>query len=124
VPLAEPVTDSKYRGFESLQLTEEGLANLTSLGLSHIDLFYFDDDSDVEQRSASQPQCKTMPGDQLYPGKTAWKVFDLLTGGALIRTVPLGSACYQGEYYDEAKCTFLVNNWNDSDTQSVPSPAE
>lgn len=58
-----------------------------------------------------------MPGDRLYPSDVVWKVLDLLTGGALIKTVPLGSACYEGEYYDEQRCTFLVNNWNDSDTQ-------
>lgn len=58
-----------------------------------------------------------MPGDDLYPNKVTWKVLDLLSGGRLISTVPLGSACYDGEYYDEAKCQFLVNTWNDSDTQ-------
>ena len=98
-------------------MTDDVLTNLTNLGLSNISLFYFDDDSEVEKRAAYQPDCKTMPGDLFYPNKPIWKVFDLLTGGALIRTVPLGSACYEGEHYDEAKCTFLVNNWNDSDTQ-------
>lgn len=92
------------------------LANLTDLMLSNVSLFYFDDDSSSEKRSTSS-SCKTLPGDAAYPKKSAWKVLDILSGGALIKTVPLGSACYDGEHYDEEKCTFLINNWNKSDTQ-------
>ena len=109
---------TSYEGFESIQLTEDVLTNLTDLQLSNISLFYFDNDSDSEKRSVSSlPQCKTVPGDLLYPNGNIWKVLDLLSGGALIKTVPLGSACYDGEHFDEAKCQFLINNWNKSDTQ-------
>lgn len=104
-------------GFDSLQLTDEVLANLTDLQLSNISLFYFDDASESDKRSVGVAQCKTLPGDPLYPNQALWKLLDILSGGALIKTVPLGSACYEGEHYDEAKCTFLVNNWNVSDTQ-------
>jgi hypothetical protein len=31
--------------------------------------------------------------------------------------VPLGSACYKGEHYDEDKCLFLTENWHNSTTQ-------
>lgn len=102
---------------ENLQLTDDVLANLTDLELSNISLFYFDNDSKSEKRSHAAAQCKVVPGDDGYPSGIAWKVLDLLSGGGLISTVPLGSACYDGEHYDEAKCQFLVNTWNDSDTQ-------
>jgi hypothetical protein len=92
------------------------IANLTKLELSHIELFRFDDESTarVQKRAA---QCKTYPGDALYPSETVWKVFDILTGGGLIKTVPYGSACYKGEHYDARKCQFLLDNWNQSTTQ-------
>ena len=89
---------------------------MTDLELSHIELFGFDDEdsSDVEKRSN---KCKTYPGDLLYPTKAVWKVFDLLTGGRLIKTIPYASVCYEGDLYDESKCQFLLDNWNQSTTQ-------
>ncbi|CAH0051863.1 unnamed protein product [Clonostachys solani] len=121
-------TVSGYEGFESKQLTEATLANLTDLQLSNISLFYFDDEvNSAEKRALYEPKCKVLPGDAAYPSKALWKIFDILTGGALIKTVPLGAACYQGEHYDSAKCTYLLNNWNRSyahvdDPTSVMSP--
>ncbi|KAF4974843.1 hypothetical protein FZEAL_8304 [Fusarium zealandicum] len=117
---------SRYSFVESTpQLTDGILFNLTALELSEVDLFYFQDTKSNEKRSAAK--CKTFPGDALFPGKLIWKVFDLLTGGALIKTVPLGAACYHGEHYDEAKCQFLLDNWSNSTTHindptSVMSP--
>jgi hypothetical protein len=99
-------------------LTEDVLTNLTDLKLSNVSLFYFDDDSNSEKRSVGSSQkCRALPGDALYPSRIAWNVLDILSGGALIKTVPLGSACYDGEHYDETKCQFLIDNWNKSDTQ-------
>ncbi|KEY69274.1 hypothetical protein S7711_01725 [Stachybotrys chartarum IBT 7711] len=109
-------------GYDSIQLTEDALANLTDIHFSNISLFYFDEDAALEERSvAPTPRCKTFPGDLLYPSRLIWRTLDLLSGGALIETVPLGSACYTGEYYDQNRCTFLVNTWNDSDTH-IPDP--
>ncbi|KAG9258564.1 uncharacterized protein F5Z01DRAFT_670274 [Emericellopsis atlantica] len=99
-------------GFENLQLTDNVLANLTNLQLSNISLFHFDDNKNLD----STPKCKSLPGDLLYPGKIEWKVFDLLTGGALIKTVPLGAACYDGEHYDAAVCDYLLANWSITET--------
>lgn len=110
------------------QLTDAVLANLTDLNLSDVDLFYFADTKTSKKRDAlSHSKCKVFPGDKAFPGKFIWSVFDLLTGGALIKTVPLGSACYKGEHYDEEKCKFLLDNWHNSTTHiddptSVMSP--
>jgi hypothetical protein len=99
-------------------LTDAVLANLTDLNLSDVDLFYFADTKGSKKRSAAvDSKCKVFPGDKLYPNKLIWKVFDLLSGGALISTVPLGSACYKGEHYNEERCQYLLSNWLNSTTQ-------
>ncbi|KAK7425325.1 hypothetical protein QQZ08_008222 [Neonectria magnoliae] len=125
-PAADVASGTSYLDFESIQLTEDVLANLTDIQLSNVSLFYFDDVSASGKRAAGS-QCKTLPGDLLYPNRIIWKVLDILSGGALIKTVPLGSACYDGDHYDESKCQFLIDNWNKSDTHiedpsSVMSP--
>ncbi|RFN47145.1 hypothetical protein FIE12Z_8601 [Fusarium flagelliforme] len=126
----KPVTAASKSPFVDAapQLTDAVLANLTDLNLSDVDLFYFADTKTSKKRDAlSYSKCKIFPGDKAFPGKFIWSVFDLLTGGALIKTVPLGSACYKGEHYDEEKCKFLLDNWSNSTTHiddptSVMSP--
>lgn len=97
-------------------MTDAILANLTELELSNISLFYFED-TETGEAKRSVSGCKTYPGDSLFPSKLVWRVFNLLTGGALIETVPLGAACYEGEHYDAAKCQVLLDNWSNSSTQ-------
>lgn len=106
--------------FDAVQLTDETLAKLTDLQLSDVSLFYFDDGSKVDDDA---PRCKTHPGDDSYPDETVWKVLDILSGGNLIKTVPLGSACYEGPHYDADKCQFLADHWNASETQYGSSPS-
>ncbi|KAK2057889.1 FAD binding domain-containing protein [Colletotrichum caudatum] len=96
---------------EKLQLTDAVLANLTALELSNISLFSFEDSSSVAKRSIFGP-CKTYPGDFWYPGELVWNIFDLLLGGALTKTVPEASVCYDDfGNFDKAKCDFLTANW-------------
>ncbi|KAF4982316.1 hypothetical protein FZEAL_2045 [Fusarium zealandicum] len=101
-----------------LQLTEDVLADLTELDLDGIEYFQFADEAEThDKRSlAALARCKTMPGDALWPKKLVWKVFDLLTGGALIKTVPFGAVCYPGEHYDANECSKILDNWTNSDT--------
>ncbi|KAJ4323804.1 hypothetical protein N0V84_004150 [Fusarium piperis] len=102
-----------------LQLTDAVLANLTELELDHIELFQFADESEaLDKRALSAlAKCKSMPGDLLWPGKLVWKVFDLLTGDDLIKTVPFGAVCFPGGHYDANDCSRIVDNWTNSDTQ-------
>lgn len=103
----------------NLQLTDDILANLTALNLTDVSLFAFDDDeaAAVEGRSAS-PRCKVFPGDKNWPGIIPWTVLDLLTGGALIKTVPIGAVCYtNNEHYNAAKCAEILAHWTESATQ-------
>lgn len=89
------------------------LANLTTLRLSEVALFGFDDNSTATSKRSSSAKCKTYPGDALWPSAGVWDVFDLLLGGSLIKTVPIASPCYD-DYgnYDEARCTWLTENWS------------
>lgn len=103
----------EYFPDETLQLTDDILANLTDLQLSNISLFSFD--NTTLSKRGLRDGCKTYPGDLLWPSDLTWKVFNLLTGGALIKTTPYASPCYD-DYgnYDAAKCAFLTNNWSNN----------
>lgn len=97
---------------ESSQLTDAVIANLTSLELSNITLFGFPSSSSNETKRSIPGSCKTYPGDFLWPSALVWQVFDLLLGGSLIKTIPVASPCYDNYgNYDEARCTWLANNW-------------
>ncbi|KAI0010169.1 hypothetical protein F4779DRAFT_639670 [Xylariaceae sp. FL0662B] len=115
---------------EELQLTGFALANLTNLELSNVSLFQFPENIGSSSNSTRNlfTSCKTYPGDMLWPTSSIWKVFNLLTGGALIETVPIGAVCFtDSEHYDEVKCQNLLEHWTDSathtrDPTSVMSP--
>lgn len=97
---------------EAYQLTDSVVANLTQLQLTNATLFGF--------TGGSYPQattCKVMPTDNAWPTAETWNTLNLLTGGNLISTVPIGAVCYQGEHYDAAQCQKLTENWSDSSMQ-------
>lgn len=96
-------------------MTDKALAHL-----SDVALFAFGDAPDNTRsapNNASFPKCKSLPGDLTYPSQDDWTSLDDLSDGALIKTVPIGAVCYEGEAYDSRKCQFLLDNWNVSDTQ-------
>lgn len=96
-----------------LVLTDAVISNLTQLSLTNISLFDFaTSNSDAARRSVSG-QCKTHPGDELFPDATIWDVFNLLLGGALIKDVPLSSVCYDTwDNYDAAQCEYITEQWS------------
>lgn len=97
---------------ETIQLTDAILANLTSLELTNISLFAFEDEKTGLERRTVFGKCKTAPGDFWFPGTLIWKIFDILVGGALQKTVPYASVCYEDfDNYDQAKCDYITNNW-------------
>jgi hypothetical protein len=96
-----------------IQLTDAVLANLTALQLTNISLFGFGGPG-----TTSTGACKVFPGDANYPSPAAWSVLDLLTGGALIKTVPIGAVCYANTaIYDAVQCQAILANWTKSETQ-------
>ncbi|KAI0476735.1 putative 6-hydroxy-D-nicotine oxidase [Xylaria cf. heliscus] len=104
-----------------LVLTDDILTQLASQKLSNVSLFDFADNVNVtgNDKRSLFPGCKTYPGDLLWPLQAVWKTFNLLTGGALIKTVPIGAACYtNSEHYDADKCADILAHWNESPTHA------
>ncbi|KAK0642103.1 hypothetical protein B0T16DRAFT_516705 [Cercophora newfieldiana] len=106
----------------SLQLTDAVVANLTAHRIPGASLFAFD------AKPTTNAKCKLFPGDADWPSKPLWSIFNLLTGNALIETVPIGAVCYENSgYYSEPACKELLAGWTKSDTHvrdptSVMSP--
>lgn len=47
---------------------------------------------------------RSSPTNILWPSKRTWELFDLLLGGALVKTVPLAASCYSAwSEYDAAE---------------------
>ncbi|KAH7009889.1 hypothetical protein EDB80DRAFT_415164 [Ilyonectria destructans] len=113
---AAEVVAGNYLPEEKIQLTTDVLANLTDLELTNVTLLYFDDGEASRKRAArSLPNCKTFPGDFLWPNQIIWQVLNLVTGGSLIKTVPIGAACYDDfGVYDATRCSFVINQFTNS----------
>lgn len=104
-------------------LTDAVLANLTALGLSNISLFSFASKDILSERVASE-ECKTYPGDEVWPDENIWTVLDLLTGNALIKDVPLASVCYDSwDNYDADECAYITEQWTNVSLH-LPSPSD
>lgn len=120
IPAATEVTPTPGENlfeFETLQLVDESLEQLDK---SSRTLFEFadEDDSDALAKRTFF-KCKVFPGDFFWPAKWTWKVFDLLSGGALIKAVPQAISCYEGPAYDQEKCAYLTEEWTNSYIQFV-----
>lgn len=63
---------------------------------------------------AANSSCKVFPGDAEWPSADQWSALNETLEGALIKSVPHASVCYQGPYYDEAACTTITANWTNS----------
>jgi hypothetical protein len=110
-----------YLTEEKFQLTDSSVSDLSDLDSEHASLFF--PENETNKRSVglhTRRKCKTFPGDALWPSEPVWKLLDLITGGALIKTVPIGASCYDNfGVYDEARCDHLVDQWSNSSLQSV-----
>ncbi|KAF4632911.1 hypothetical protein G7Y89_g5206 [Cudoniella acicularis] len=104
-----PATGVELFQWEALQLTQSVLTNLTNLELTDAALFNFPTTS-----SASTSQCKVFPGDANWPSNATWEVLNLLTGNALIKTVPLAAPCYSSwPEYNVTACAAITASWSD-----------
>lgn len=111
------------KGPAQYQLTQEVLTDLRSKQLNNATIFDFGPSGKVY----SSGMCKPAPGDADWPTTETWNELNLLTGGALVSTVPLGAVCFQGEHYDAERCTDILNRWSDphlhaEDPTSVMNP--
>ncbi|CAI6336784.1 unnamed protein product [Periconia digitata] len=105
------------------QLTQSVLDDLKSKKLSNSSIFDFGPSGKVY----SSGMCKPAPGDTDWPTADTWETLNVLTGNALLSTVPIGAACYQGEHYNAERCTEILDRWSDphlhaEDPTSVMNP--
>ena len=93
--------------FESIQLQESDLAALEPDVAA---LFNFANATTADASSArrSAQNCKVFPGDPEWPADYIWDIFNVLLGGALIKTVPIAAPCYSAWDY------VSLNNTKDS----------
>jgi hypothetical protein len=99
--------------WENLQLTQSVLTNLTNLNLTDINFFNF-----PTSHSPSTSKCKVFPGDADWPSPIAWEVLNLLTGDALIKTVPLAAPCFSNwPEYNATLCATITSLWHDAHLQ-------
>ncbi|KAF2187867.1 FAD binding domain-containing protein [Zopfia rhizophila CBS 207.26] len=116
VVAAENITDTaSLFAFETVQLTDRVIANLSSHQLSDISLFSFRINASSAAKKRQSRKCKTYPGDAGWPSERIWKLFDALLGGALIKTVPDAAVCYRDwSVFDALQCQTLTDNWGNS----------
>jgi hypothetical protein len=111
--------------YETIQLTDEIVTNMTNINLTNASLFAFDiaNETGVGARANSSP-CKVFPGDQAWPSPLVWWIFDLLLGDRLIKTTPLAAPCYNDwpAVENAAECTYITDEWTNSTLQySLPT---
>lgn len=97
-------------------MTAEVIANLTALNLTFIE--YFDFGNASSSATTAEAACKALPGDPAWPSDLLWDVFDLLLGGALIKSVPAAAPCYSDwAQYDPDECKTITAEWNSAEYQ-------
>lgn len=114
-------TDAALPLFEAerIQLTDQILVDLQNSDNSDVamyaQLFGFQSDQAPTSTNRRRPRdCKTAPGDPLWPSDALWDVFNLLLDGALTQITPLASPCYPTSSYDNynaSHCTALTSSW-------------
>jgi hypothetical protein len=103
---------------EKVQLTEAVLERLENdeATAEVANIFAFGDDAPLEKRTIAQ--CKTFPGDALWPADWVWDIFNLLLARRLIPTVPIAAPCYDSEWgpKDQAKCDAIIGSFTQAPT--------
>jgi hypothetical protein len=66
----------------------------------------------------SSTQCKTFPGDKVWPSKIEWDQLNSTVSGRLVATVPLGTPCH-GASFNNATCESLKEQWQFEKVQYV-----
>ncbi|KAK3361893.1 hypothetical protein B0T24DRAFT_690417 [Lasiosphaeria ovina] len=97
--LAGAVQASSLFPFETVQLGQADIGNYSALNFG---------DLHAAQPNNDTPSCRAWPGSQDWPSDAEWKQLNITLGGALLRPVPVGSVCYQGEAYNAGTCRYLV----------------
>lgn len=102
---------------EAVQLTDSVIASLnaTIANATTVALFDFASNDTDSATKRSTSSCKVFPGDAAWPITLIWDLFDLLLGGALIKTIPSAASCYTNwGVYSPSECSYVSSEWTDS----------
>lgn len=103
-----PLLDS-----ERIQLTEAVIDRIKndSVASSIADVVAFGHNGTTMKQNFTN--CKTYPGDVLWPSQSEWDIFNALLDDGLIPTVPVASTCYDSKWRpkDVAKCNHVVSDF-------------
>lgn len=108
---------------EAIQLTASVLAGLHNQDevAQYATLFaFYNASNNPEEPSEPAGECKTYPGDTLWPSTDLWEVFDDLLGKALSPIIPIASPCYRDsayDNYDASLCASVTEGWVEESTQ-------
>ena len=98
---------------ERIQLTDAVIDRISNdkAASSIADLVAFEHNGMAVNRNFTD--CKTYPGDDLWPSKSKWNIFDALLDDGLVPTVPIASPCYDSKWgaKDPAKCNNVVSDF-------------
>ncbi|EAQ83599.1 hypothetical protein CHGG_10003 [Chaetomium globosum CBS 148.51] len=87
--------------FETVELTQADARRFPAIG--------FGNRETTPHRASTTRHCRAWPGNHDWPSDLEWKQLNSSLGGALLRPFPAASACYQGDYYNETTCRWLLD---------------
>lgn len=62
---------------------------------------------------ATTQHCKTSPQNETWPSHEEWNALTKSIGGALLRTAPVASSCYEGNPLNSPyNCSWVKNRWS------------
>ncbi|KAL1884062.1 hypothetical protein Daus18300_000171 [Diaporthe australafricana] len=98
--------------FETIQLDDSTIANLTSRYPDAAEYFNFGDASNAATSIVTETGCKAFPGESHWPSQDQWSLLASLTGGALIKGEPSAAVCYEDwPQYNPEGCSSVTEDW-------------
>ena len=123
-PLAHTVvsnTTGALFPFETHQLPPNILTNLSSNPSTapYAHLYAFN--TNTSTLTYPKEFCKTFPGDANWPSQESWNLFNKLSDGALIPTIPLAAPCYDTQWgaRDTRRCEEVTGRYGTAWIQFV-----
>jgi hypothetical protein len=88
--------------YEDVQLTTADVGNFSVIQFG-------DAQAELSNPTKGGPECRSFPGTADWPSETEWTNLNISLGGALIKPVPVSSACYSNEpSYNNRTCRYLT----------------
>lgn len=104
--------------FETKQLSDSTIADLTSLYPNAARYFDFGNASSAAPSIVAETGCKAFPGESHWPSEDRWSLLTSLTGEALIKGEPSAAVCYQDwPQYDTGSCASVTEEWESPEFQ-------